>query len=209
MTAQSVRTIGFARYRKHPDANTEALVDACRTWRHDFLDQQPGILAHRLLGNLHGHFADVIMAESRESFESMAKAHPEAPSSKTMFALLDPSSIVLRTNDILGGELPVPTDFSCVEYGTFSPKADRALTDTEVIEASAEVERDYLSRHADGRGHVVARVDTQTYAEIAFVRTLGSARAICGGYVDDPACANLLGLFDPDSVDLDFWYVLA
>ncbi len=209
MTTPSVRTIGFARYQKRAEATIESLLDACLKWRTDFLDHQPGIVGHRLLRNLQGQFADVILAESRDSFETMAKLHPEALSSQAMFALLDPSSVVLRTNDVLGEPLQIPTDFACVEYGTFSAKPGETLTEPQVIAASAEVERDYLARFDDTRGHVLARVDEHSFAEIAFVSTLGAARAICGGYVDAPSCANLLGLFNPDSVDLDFWYVLA
>jgi len=209
MNNAKVRTIGFARYEKRSTASTEALLEACLRWRHEFLDQQPGILGHRMLGNLQGHYADVILAEDRESFEAMAAAHPKAPSSTALLELLDPSTIVLRTNDVLGGPLCVPTDFSCVEYGTFCAKPGEVSDVSSIIGASMKIEQDYLPRHPESRGHAVARVDDETFSEIAFVHTLAAARRICGGYLDDPACADLLVQFDPDSTDLDFWFVLA
>lgn len=191
------------------DTRPEQLLDACLRWRHEFLHRQRGIVAHWLVGNLRGHFADMILAENREAFEAMATAHPKAPSSAAMLALLEPGSIVLRTNDVLGDPVRVPTDFACIEYGTFSPKPDDRLDPQTVLSASTKIEREYLPRYEDARGHVLARVDAETYAEIAFARTLASARSICGGYLDDPACADLLGLFDSETTELDFWYVLA
>lgn len=103
----------------------------------------------------------------------------------------------------------MPTDFACVEYGTFSPKPEAPVDPSVLIAASMKVEQDYLPKFEDSRGHAIAKVDETVYSEIAFARTLGAARVICGGYLDDPACADLLGLFDPDTTDLDFWYVLA
>lgn len=91
MTTPNVQTIGFARYSKHPSASAEDLITTCLRWRHEFLDQQPGILAHRLLGNLKGRFADIVMADSRQSFDAMAAAHPQAESSRALLERLDPT----------------------------------------------------------------------------------------------------------------------
>lgn len=207
-TNDTVRTIGFARYRLVEGAQPEALLDAVQTWRRGFLDQHPGILGHRLLGNLRGDYADVMLAASREAFDAMAAAHPESPSSRELMQLLDPSSIILRSHDVLGEPMALPDDFGCVEYGSFAPKPG-GFTDDALVQASTKVERGYLSHFDDVRAHAIGKVDDTTYAEISFVRTLGAARPICQSYVDTPACADLLGLFDPDSVDLDFWFVLA
>ncbi len=209
MNNTHVQTIGFARYQARTETAPETLLEACLRWRHEFLDRQHGIVGHRMLGNLRGHYADIIFAETREHFDAMAAAHPNAPSSTAMLQLLDPSTIVLRTNDVLGSPIPVPTDFSCVEYGTFSPKPGVTGNVSSIIDASTRIERDYLPRHPESRGHAIARVDENTFSELAFVHTLAGARRICGGYVDDPSCADLLGQFDPDSTDLDFWFVLA
>lgn len=204
-----VTVMGFARYRLKDGVAPADLVAAARDWQKSFLAKQPGIEMHCFLGNLTGDFADAILATDAACFGAMARAHPDAPSSAPLMEMLDNDSIRLTLNTLLGGPKQVPEHFSCIEFGTFEPKDRTVFSEAEMMVASDRIEQGYLSRFSEDRAHFMGRIDDGKYSEIAFVESSGAARAICNGYVGDPDCAPLLEQFDPVSVDLDFWHVLA
>jgi len=201
--------IGFARYEKKEEATTEDLIKACLNWRREFLSGKEGILHHVFLGNLKGEFADVIFASNPEAFQKMAEDHNDAPSSQAFMELLNPETIRLTANQVLGTGIQIPKDFSCVEFGTFSPAQNVSFSDDALIDISRQIEDEYLSKFEETRAHVIAKIDDSTYSEISFVLSLGSAQEICEGYLQNPTCQKLLSLFNSESVDLDFWFVLA
>lgn len=203
-----VTVMGFARYHKKTGVDSAELIAAAREWQTSFLGEQPGIAMHCFLGNLIGEFADAILATDQQSFLAMAQAHPDAPSSIRFMDMLDKDSIQLKQNSLLGGPKPVPTGFSCVEFGTFAPK-DAVFSEDRMMAASDRIERDYLAGFSEAKAHFMGKIDDSTYSEIAFVETSGAARCICNGYIGNETCMPLLDLFDPISVDLDFWHVLA
>ncbi len=205
----SLSVLGFARYEKRDEVNASDLTEAVLAWRRSFLDHQAGIAAHCFLGNLQGHFADLILAVDQARYDAMTEAHPQAAASQAMAALLKPESIRLTPCRILKDVTTLPTDFSCVEFGTFRSPAGKDFDERRLLAVSAEIEAGYLSRRPESRAHFLAQVDPATYAEVAFVQSLGAAREICFGYRDDSAGRKLLEMFDPESVDLDFWFVLA
>lgn len=205
----SLSVLGFARYEKREDVDSSDLIATVLAWRRGFLDQQAGIAAHCFLGNLRGHFADLILAVDQASYDAMTQAHPQATASQAMAALLKPESIRLTPCRILKDVTTLPADFSCVEFGTFRSPAGADFDERRLLAVSAEIEADYLSRRPESRAHFLARIDPASYAEIAFVQSLGAAREICFGYRDDSTCRRLLEMFDPESVDMDFWFVLA
>ena len=201
--------MGFARYNSGEGVKAEELIDACLTWRQEFLEQQEGIAMHCFLGNLKGQFADAIMAVDRTAFQEMSKRHPEAKSSQSFMALLDLNSVRLAANEILKEGAKVPDDFSCIEFGTFNARQNVGFSETKMLQASRKVETEYLSRFPDSREHFMGRVDAETYSEISFVQTLGAAREICNGYLSNDVCKELLALMDVDTTEVEFWYVLA
>ncbi|WP_420345693.1 hypothetical protein [Pelagibius sp.] len=208
-TLGTLSVLGFARYKKREAVNASDLIEAVLDWRRGFLDHQAGIAAHCFLGNLQGHFADLILAVDQTSYDAMVQAHPQAAASQAMAALLKPESIRLTPSRILKDFPALPEDFACVEFGSFRPVAGEAFDEDRLLEVSAQIEADYLSRRPESRAHFLARIDPATYAEVAFVQNLGAAREICFGYQDNNTCRQLLEMFDPRSVDLDFWFVLA
>jgi hypothetical protein len=204
-----VTVMGFARYSAKPEVDPADLIAATRVWQSEFLAHQPGIAMHCFLGNLKGDFADAIFATDEASFIAMAQEHPKASSTGPVMEMLDRDSIRLAKNNLLGGPVSLPVDFSCVEFGTFSPKEPKSFTEERLLDASRKIESAYLASFEEAKSHFVARVDESTYSEIAFVETSGAAREICGGYMDNKDCTPMLEMFDPKSVDLDFWHVLA
>lgn len=206
---QLFQVMGFARYEKLPVVEPERLIEACLRWRAEFLDPQPGILKHWLLGNLKGGFADAMLVKDDAAFDAMSAAHCDDPSSQAFMKLIDVATIRLAKSAVLKRLITVPTGFSCIEFGTFSPLAEHRACEAALLDASAAVERDYLAAKPETVAHFIGKIDDSTYAEISFMETLGTARAICDGYHGNPACMRLLSMCDPKSVDLDFWYVLA
>jgi len=204
-----LNVMGFARYRAKEGVEAPELIAAARRWQKEFLAHQPGIAMHCFLGNSKGEYGDAILATDAGAFAAMAEAHMQAPSSQAFMQLLQPDSIRLCRNDLMTPVQTVPADFAAIEFGTFRPKPGNDFSEEVLADASDRVERDYIAHHPESRLHLMARAGEGIYSEICFVETEGAAREICGGYLTSEACAPLLGLFDPESVDLDFWHVLA
>jgi hypothetical protein len=205
----SVAVMGFARYSAKPGVDPTELIAAARVWQKEFLENQPGIAMHCFLGNMKGEFADAILATDEEAFLAMAQKHPNEPSSAPLMKMLDTNTIRLAKNDLLGQPKSLPEGFSCIEFGTFNPKDPASFSETDLMAASDKLEQTYLSRFDETKSHFIGRIDENTYSEIAFVETSGAAREICAGYTENDDCSPMLVMFDPDTVDLDFWHVLA
>ncbi len=201
--------MGFARYERASDGTPEAVVAAALRWQEEFLSRQDGILFHAFLGNLRGGFADVILATDEAAFDQMSRRHPEAESSHGLMQMLNRESIRLSKSLILKERVRLPTDFSCVEFGTFRVADPTKTTAAAVRAASDHIEATYLRGSTNTCEHFVGQIDHETYCEVAFGRTLADTRRTCAGYVGHVDCQPLLDLFPADGVDLDFWYLLA
>lgn len=204
-----MNVMGFARYRAKDGADPSDLIAAARSWQKDFLSKQPGIALHCFLQNQSGDFADAILAVDEADFAAMSEAHLKAESSRAFMDLLDLGSIRLCKNLLLQPLKCIPESFACIEFGTFRAKAGAGFSEKRLLSAAYQVRQDYLSNFPENRAHLIGKVEDETYSEICFVETSGAAREICGGYMTESACQPLLSLFDPKSVDLDFWHVLA
>ncbi len=200
--------MGFARYDTKPGVAAEDVVDAALNWQDRFLDKQDGIAGHCLLRNLNGGFADAMFAVDPAAMQAMNENFENDGNAKAMLGLLDPGSIRLTSNIILKDGFTVPEGFSCIEFGTFSPADTGTFSEAALRDASAAIEDDYLSKSSNVVDHFMGRIDDTTYSEVAFGRSLGRTRRTCQGYADEPVCGDLLAMFDPDSVDLDFWTVI-
>lgn len=204
-----VAVMGFARYRLVEGTKPAEFLQAAVNWQEQFLAKCDGIAMHCVLGNLDGEFADAILATDQKSFGLMAEAHPSHPASEPLMGMLDRDSIRLTGNQLLGGPKELPSGFSCIEFGTFRPSNGPGFSESGMMAVSDAIEQQYLARFSESRAHFMGKVDDGTYSEIAFVETSGAARKICGGYVGDETCQGLLNMFEPETVDLDFWHVLA
>lgn len=204
-----MKVMGFARYRAKDEVNPAELIGAARRWQKEFLEKQPGIAMHCFLGNLTGEYADAILATDETAFAEMSEAHMQAESSRAFMDLLEPGSIRLCKNILQQPLDAIPEGFCAIEFGTFRPKGGNGFNEGALNAAAARVKQEYLSRFPESRAHRIGKIDGETYSEICFVETVGAAREICAGYINEDACLPLLSLFDPESVDLDFWHVLA
>ncbi len=205
----SSSAIGFARYNGGEGVDPNKIIEACLTWREEFLMKQDGIFGHYFFGNMQGQFADMTFAKDQKNLDQMSEGFMAAPSSKAFLEKLAPETVSLIRCDILKDKFIPPEHFACLEFGTFSTVTNHPFSEKQMLCASDKIENEYLSRFEGARGHFMGKVSDKTYAEISFVDTLANARQICGGYLSDPACLPLLSMFDPASVNLDFWYLLA
>ncbi|WP_295814233.1 hypothetical protein [uncultured Nitratireductor sp.] len=208
-TGGPLSVMGFARYEKRAGVETARLIDAALTWQETFLRPREGILFHAFLGNLNGGFADIIFARDDKSFDAMLNAHMEAPSSEAFMALLSPDSIRLSRHRVLKPVAAPPSDFSCVEFGTFEIAENMEAGERDVLAISERIETDYLSRSDNTRLHFIGMGAQNRFCEVTFGRSLGETKRLCEGYVGHPTCQPLLDVCDPASLDLDFWFVLA
>ena len=205
----SSTALGFARYRGQEGIDRNDMIEACLSWREDFLLKQDGILGHFFFGNMQGKFADMTFARDQKSLDRMSEAFVGDASSSAFLGTLDLDTVSLARCEILKDDFMPPEHFSCVEFGTFSSVPDHPFSEKQMLCASDKIETEYLNRFGASRGHFMGKMSDKTYAEISFTDTLANARRICGGYLKEPACVPLLSMFDPASVDLDFWYLLA
>jgi len=197
--------LGFATYEKRTDAPTELLIEACMKWREEFLLKQDGVMAHWFFTNTKGQFADAMIVASPQAMEDMMATCETHPATHEFIGLLKPESIKLNSSNLLTYLSDIPKSFTCLEYASFEsikPKDD-------MIEASLEVSDGYLAPLDDVESNVLTQKTDNNYAEVTFYRTLGAAQRICQGYINHPACENLLSQCDPDKVQIDFWTLLA
>jgi len=52
-------------------------------------------------------------------------------------------------------------------------------------------------------------LDENKFSEITCGKTLAKTKQICFGYFDNPYGLELLSLADKDSMELDFWFLIA
>ncbi|MEO1386375.1 MAG: hypothetical protein AAFV85_03245 [Cyanobacteria bacterium J06634_6] len=200
--------MGFTRYEKRENATSEALISASMNWQRDFLSQQEGVVMHSLLGNLKGQFADAILAVDSAAYANMTEQYMKDDSAQALMALIEPESIRPAQNLILKQGVQAPSDFSCIEFGTFQTKENADFSESKMLAVSKRLEEGYIAKFPQSREHFLSKVDEDTYSEIAFVQTMGAAREICNGYLEDSIGQELLSMLEPTSFDLDFWFVL-
>ncbi len=208
-STSSPTIMGFARYFKKEECHPELLIEACHNWKQGFLSNQQGIQKHYFFGNLAGEFADIIFAQDAKSFATMAENMQSDQSSMEFIELLQTETIKLTQNIILKSDLKIPEHFSCMEFGSFKLNKNKEVMEQDLLAASREIETDYLSQHQATVEHFIGKIETDTYSEITFYKTLAEARKICSGYIGNPSCEKLLNLIEPETTDLNFWFLLA
>lgn len=123
--------------------------------------------------------------------------------------MLDVGTIRLTKNNLLGGVKSVPRGFAAVEFGTFSVRDKTAFSEDELVVASDKMEAGYLSHFDATKAHFMGRIDDQTYSEITFAETTGTALHMREDYAENETCRALLEFAAPETVDIDLWHLLA
>ena len=206
---ETVTVLGFARYETRDGVATEEVIAAALRWQEEFLAAQPGIAFHAFMGNGEGRYADAILARDEAAFAEMARRHPETESGLAFMGLLKPETISLCQSVILKDGVAPPETCGAIEFGTFALASGSDATLETVRRRSTQIDDAYLSGERAVAAHFVTRIDDTRFCEVSFGRSVGELRRLCNGYVGHPDCQPFLDLMAAESVDLDFWHVLA
>ena len=205
---ENLKVMGFAKFKKKADVELHDVIASSIKWQEGFLAEIEGISFATMLMNTKGELADVIFAKDEEAFSSMLKTFSNNPLSKEFLELLDVSTTRHFKSTILKEGFSVPEDFGCLEFGTFKTNDNSTKTST-ISKIGEEIFSSYLSNHEANLGHFIGQISDDTYSEVAFGKTVGLTKRICDGYLGNEKCMELISLFDPESVDLDFWVPIA
>lgn len=164
-----------------------------------------GFLFHALLRNGSGRFAHFVVATSPSAFRDVERDVAHVAEISALFACFDLNQAKLFRHRVLGAAPELPEAFGVLEHGSFKPKQEAAFSLATLEDAARRVREDYLAHEPGYLTQFVTDAGDGTYAEIVLGASLAHAQRTCARYHEIPACAPLLALCDPDTVELDFW----
>lgn len=202
----SAKVMEFTRFRKKKDVSDDELLLAVLKFE-TTLSLQQGLVFHCLVRNYDNEYANVLFSESIQCLKDLENHIGDLPEVKNFFSLIEPKSVQVEYHEIQKESFQVPAVFSCVERGIFSIRVDHHVYD--LLQISQNIEEQYLNMFDNTQAHFIGRINANTFSEITLVKTLGATKKTCMGYLDDPSCQELLAIADQDSMELDFWYLIA
>ncbi|MEN7551892.1 hypothetical protein AAG747_28505 [Rapidithrix thailandica] len=203
----SPKAMEFTSFKKKENITDDELMAAVSAFESSFLHQQEGVIFHCLVRNFANEYANLLLAQDMESLKQLKKAVHENQAANNFFRLIEMDSIRMTFHQIEKENFQIPEHFSCVECGTFALKD---LNDaTQLTRISDSIEQEYLNNFDNTQAHFIGTIDENFFSEVTFGKTLWKTKEICNGYIGNPVCQPLLDMADPQSMALDFWYVLA
>lgn len=202
----SAKVMEFTRFRKKKDVSDDELLLAVLKFE-TTLSLQQGLVFHCLVRNYDNEYANVLFSESIQCLKDLENHIGDLPEVKNFFNLIEPKSVQVEYHEIQKESFQVPDVFSCVERGIFSIRVDYHVYD--LLQISQNIEEQYLNMFDNTQAHFIGKINANTFSEIALGKTLGATKKTCMGYLDDPYCQKLLAIADQDSMELDFWYLIA
>jgi len=199
----------FTTFTKANDVTDEEVIDLVMKFEHDYLKKQSGLIFHCLVRNLKGEYANLLFADNIGSIKNIEQGFSSNDSAENFMAAINLQTVKVRYHEILDKNFQVPTDFTCFEHGTFSPNSDMDFSESKLLSVSKQIEEDYLNTFENSLGHFIGKVDDKIYSEITFGKTLGKTREVCYGYFNIEAGKKMMAMLDPQTTDLDFWYLIA
>jgi hypothetical protein len=201
----SVTSMGFALFDLKTDTDQSAFLAQFLIWRRDFMMKQKGVRAHWLFKNLEGGYADMVLADTQEDLQAMVQAFSTDAVSRDFEEMIDHDSVKMAPGGFPIAITDIPEDFSAIEVGTFTATG----TDDQVLAASQKCVDQYLQGLNPWVATHMIKHGDQAFSELSFFKTLAEAMEICQGYNESEACADLLALCEPTSVNIGFWLRLA
>lgn len=200
------RAMEFTSFKKKENVTDDELINVVLKFE-DIISKQNGVIFHCLVRNFKNEYANVLFVEKIEHLHLLSKEIGAITEAKEFFELIEMQSVKMVFHKILKDNFKVPTGFSCIEHGTFTLKPDCTFED--LRESSGKLETNYLNSFDNGLEHFVGKVRDKVASEIAFGKTYARTKQICYGYYDTPFGMDLLNLADLETVELDFWYLIA
>jgi hypothetical protein len=199
----------FTRFTKADAITDEDLISLIMKFENDYLKNQSGLIFHCLVRNLKGEYANLLFAEDIQSIKDIENGFTSNATAKEFMKSIKPQTVKVHYHKILKDNFQVPDNFSCFEYGTFSPKDHSHIFEENLLLVSAQIESTYLDTFENTLSHFMGKIDDETYSEITFGRTLGETKQICYGYYNIESGMKMMSMCDPETMDLEFWYLIA
>jgi len=196
----------FTSFKKKETVTDDELTNAVLKFE-TALASQPGVIFHCLVRNFKNEYANALFVENIEHLHLLGKEMALLPGAKDFFALIEMDSVKMVFHEILKDNFKIPEGFSCIEHGTFTLKEEATIES--FIKVSDNIENHYLSAFDNSLAHFVGRVKDKKVSEVAIGRTYAKTKQICYGYYDIQYGKDLLNISDLDTMELDFWYLIA
>lgn len=197
----------FTSFKKKDHVSDDELLQAVLQFEEHFLTLQEGVIFHCLVRNYKNEYANVLFADHMDTMNAMFKSVHENDAANRFFDLIEEGSVTMNFNQIQKEDFKIPKDFSCVEYGTFSLRSPKPLE--ELITISDNIENHYLNTTENTQAHFIGTISDTLFSEVTFGKTLAKTKEVCYGYTENIHCKPLLDAADPESMQLDFWYLIA
>ncbi len=203
------KAMEFTVFSKARGVKDEDLINAVMQFEKEYITQQEGVIFHCLVRNLNGDYANLVFADDMGSLKNLPKGFMDSDVCKQFLECVDKDTVKMHHHTIMKDNFVIPDNFACFEHGTFVIKKDIGFTEDKMLTIADTLEKQYLNDFDNSRGHFMGKLDDETYSELAFGRTLGKTREICYGYFGVDAGLQLMDLYDPESTELNFWYLIA
>lgn len=196
----------FTSFIKKKSFTDDELLNAVLKFESLFLNQK-GFVFHCLVKNYKDEYANVLFTENRANLDMILKEISSTQEAKDFFNMIEMDTVKIEIHNILKDEFIVPEGFACIEHGTFRLKEDVAIES--LIDVSNKLEKHYLNNFDNSLQHFIGHVKDKKVSEIAIGKTYAKTKQICYGYYDNQYGKSLLELADLESLNLDFWYLIA
>ena len=202
----AAKAMEFTSFKKQNGVSDDDLMASVIKFE-EVLAKQSGVIFHCLVRNLENSYANVLFVENAEHLHQLSKEVAALPEAQHFFSLINMETVRMEFHEILKDGFHIPQGFACVECGTFNLKPEATLE--AFINASTNIENHYLNKFENSLEHFVGRVEGKKVSEIAIGKTYAKTKQVCYGYFDDKYGQELLNLAIMDTVNLDFWYLVA
>lgn len=200
------KAMEFTSFKKKDTVTDDELINAILQFEIQ-LAKQNGFIFHCLVRNFKNEYANVLFVENFENLNDIETHLMQIPEAQNFFKLIEKQSIKIEFHHIQKNNFQIPLYFSCIECGTFSLKNENKAN--QLLSISNTIETNYLNTFENTSEHFIGKIKSNKFSEITFGKTLGQTKKICFGYFQNPFCTPLLELADENSMELDFWYLIA
>ncbi len=202
----SAKAMEFTSFKKRENVTDDELLFAVLKFE-SVLVQQKGIIFHCLVRNYDNDYANVLFADSIEVLKKLGKNLGHLPEVQNFFEMVEMKTVKIEYHKIQKDNFQIPTDFSCIEKGTFS--LNEINDSSKLLSVSGKIESEYLNIFENTQAYFIGTLGENKFSEITFGKILAKTKQICFGYFDNPYGLELLNLANKDSMELDFWFLIA
>ncbi|WP_100075580.1 hypothetical protein [Chryseobacterium camelliae] len=206
ISSKEAKAMEFTRFRKKESVTDDELLYAALKFEKAIASKN-GLIFHCLVRNYDNEYANVLFSETMLDLKELANHFGQHPDVQNFFELIEMPSVSIEYHTIQKEKFVIPSDFSCIEKGTFS--LIDINDEKKLLNISEDIEHNYLKQSDNTRAHFIGQVESNVFSEITFGRTLAQTKQICMGYFNNAFCMKLMNLAKKDTMNLDFWYIIA